>query len=79
MNKDTIIITRHQVRTLGECRRCDGRGHYWPSCSMCHDSTWDHECPPRQACDACDGTGIVKTAREALAMDRASEGGGSDG
>lgn len=31
--------------------RCRGTGTYTPSCSMCHDSTWDHECPDDRKCE----------------------------
>lgn len=56
------------LRKVGKCRTCNGNGEYLPSCTMCHDSTWDHACPGPSACDSCDQTGWVKETREALAV-----------
>lgn len=55
------------IRDLGKCHRCNGDGEYLPTCFKCDDSTEDHECPGPRACAACEQTGLVKVARDALA------------
>lgn len=32
------------LRGAVELCRCKGSGHYKRACTMCHDSTWGHEC-----------------------------------
>jgi len=37
-----------------KCHRCHGKGTIETSCSMCHDSTRDHECDDRDIpCPEC--------------------------
>jgi hypothetical protein len=38
-------------RLNASCPLCHGKGEYLPSCSMCQDSTWDHECPGPVKCE----------------------------
>lgn len=41
------------------CQRCRGRGVIETSCSMCHDSTWDHECDDTsEPCPECHGAKV---------------------
>lgn len=40
-----------------KCETCSGRGYRFVLCDACNDSTWDHECPPSEDCDDCNGTG----------------------
>lgn len=62
-----ILVDEGLLRELGKCGRCNGDGEYLPRCYRCDDSTDDHECPGPRACVACEQTGLVKAARDALA------------
>lgn len=43
-----------------ECPKCKGKGTTYRSCSMCGDSTYDHECDSgHETCIHCNGTGKV--------------------
>lgn len=52
-----------------KCQRCNGKGLYDPECRFCDDSGHDHECPPRQCCPRCRGTGVPLPVADALASD----------
>jgi hypothetical protein len=39
------------VEALLKTCRCGGTGWYYPPCPECGDSTWEHACPEKKACD----------------------------
>ena len=58
------------------CHKCGGKGRITTSCSMCHDSTWDHECDDTdEQCDACHGARIEGLTWESYQREAARTGG----
>lgn len=58
---DERIITPEQVaeiRATHRCRKCMGTGRVEHGCSLCGDSTYDHDCNDwSETCDKCSGFG----------------------
>lgn len=51
------LETERRDAVVRLCLRCGGKGRISIACSMCHDSTWDHECDDHDVeCSACRGT-----------------------
>jgi chromosome segregation ATPase len=54
LTRDNEALREALDEALKACGLCHGKGHYLTSCSMCHDSTWDHECDDeRRECERC--------------------------
>lgn len=48
------------LREKHKCPLCHGKGTTERGCTMCHDSTWDHECNDTTVtCSRCKGAGVV--------------------
>ncbi len=55
-----------------KCEHCGGRGMVYRECTLCGDSTYDHNCNDRHVnCEPCESTGRSPIAREALAASQA--------
>jgi len=59
-----LLAALQQVK----CPACNGKGTRHKYCSLCGDSTFDHECNDGDVpCDACDGTGQPPYVSAAIA------------
>lgn len=56
------------------CGCCRGSGMVEPWCRYCGDSTYDHDCPPAEPCDRCQGTGRIPAVVALVALLPKAEG-----
>mgnify|MGYP003575225881 CR=1 FL=1 len=72
---ERVKVLEGLLRKHGWCGHCRGKGYWEKPCSLCGDSTYDHECNDEQVpCKECNSTGLIPEVQAALAPQAEAKG-----